>query len=124
MHILWKRKQATGNEVIHEVTPETGWSPNTVRTLLTRLAEKGVLEAEKVQLQKKEHVQMLYTPLLSREECVKVHGQSFLNRVFEGDAAELLVHFVKDGNLSSKQIAKLKTLLNTIPAQTEGGSDD
>jgi BlaI family penicillinase repressor len=119
MHVVWKRRHVTGNDVIAEVAPDTGWSPNTVRTLLTRLADKGILLAEKQHGPKREYPMMVYTPLVSREECIAAHGQSFLERVFDGDASELLVHFVKDRRLTPEQAAKLRSLLDTIPDEND-----
>ena len=107
MRVVWKSDAAvTSNDVIAEVVPETGWNPQTVRTLLTRLVEKGVLAASKVK------GVLYYTPLESREETIRVHGQSFLERVFEGNAREMLVHFIRDGAFSQKQIDELRNLLN------------
>ena len=115
MHIVWKLAdrsgRMTGNDVIADIVPDTGWSPNTVRTLLSRLVDKGILHAEKQRGKKKEYPTMVYTPLVSREECVTAHGQTFLERVFDGDASELLVHFVKDSRLTAEQIAKLREIL-------------
>jgi len=106
MHVIWKSDVAvTSNEVIAEVVPETGWNPQTVRTLLTRLVEKGVLATTKVK------GVLYYMPLASREESIRVHGQSFLERVFDGNAKELLVHFVRDGAFSQNQINELRELL-------------
>ena len=119
MHVVWKLGRVTGNEVIAEVAPDTGWSPNTVRTLLTRLADKGVLHAEKHRGPKREYPMMVYTPLVSREACIASHGQSFLERVFDGDASELLVHFVKDRRISPDQAAKLRELLDAIPDEND-----
>ncbi|MCL2348308.1 MAG: BlaI/MecI/CopY family transcriptional regulator [Planctomycetaceae bacterium] len=107
MHVVWKsEKPVTSNEVVVGVVPETGWNPQTVRTLLTRLVEKEVLAATK------EKGVLLYTPLATREESIRVHGQSFLERVFEGNAREMLVHFVRDRAFSPDQINELRKLLD------------
>ena len=107
MRAVWKSEAAvTSNEVIAEVVPVTGWNPQTVRTLLARLVEKGVLAATKVK------GVLLFTPLASREESIRVHGQSFLERVFEGNAREMLVHFIRDGAFSQQQIDELRKVLD------------
>ena len=107
MHVVWKSSAAmTSNDVIVEVVPTTGWNPQTVRTLLARLVEKKILAATK------EKGILLFTPLVTREASISVHGQSFLERVFEGNAREMLVHFVRDGAFSQKQIDELRELLN------------
>ena len=115
MHVLWKGGRQSSNDVVAEVVPETGWSPNTVRTLLVRLTEKGMLQADMERGEKKKYPLCYYTPLSTREECEAVHVQSFLQKVFEGDAARLLAHFVNETTLTPKQIAELRKKLEEIP---------
>lgn len=112
MHVIWENDRVTAQEVIDAVVPETGWNPNTVRTLLIRLTEKGILEVEKRKGEEKEYQICYYTPLYTREQCTAVHGQSFLKRVFRGDATRLLAHFVKDADLTPEQIDELRKQLN------------
>ena len=114
MHTLWNKGRLSSNDVIAEVVPETGWSPNTVRTLLTRLTEKGVLRADKGRGKEKDYPLCFYTPLYTREECEAVHVQSFLAKVFEGDASRLLAHFVRETSLTPEQIAELRKQLDEI----------
>lgn len=113
MHVLWKLGRASSNEIVAVLVPETQWSPNTIRTLLKRLAEKGVLEVEKHK-DETGHSVLLYTAKYSREECAKVHSQTFLEKVFQGDAAELLTHFVQDTELSTEQLSTLRAMLDQI----------
>ncbi len=112
MHVVWNHQRISANEVIAEVVPETGWSPNTVRTLLIRLVEKGILHVEKERGKEKEYLNSVYTPLYSREECESVHSRSFLERVFGGDTSRLLAHFVQDGDLTPEQVKELKKQLD------------
>ena len=114
MHVLWKGKRLSSTDVVAEVVPETGWSPNTVRTLLNRLTDKGVLQVEKERGKEKDYPLCFYTPLYTREECEAVHVQTFLEKVFEGDATRLLAHFVKETSLTAEQIAELRKTLEEI----------
>lgn len=111
MRAVWANPKSgrlgiTGSEIIAIVQAETGWSPKTVRTLLSRLVEKEVLHAEK------DEGILHYTARYAQHEAVSVHGKSFLERVFEGNARDLLVHFLKDGNLSQNDAEELRTLLD------------
>ncbi len=106
MQVIWKRRSATAAEVIAQLSPETGWQHRTIRTLLARLVEKGALSA------RSEGNRYVYTPLVSRARCIRQEIRAFLNKVFGGDAAELLVHFVRDTNIPAEEIDKLKRLLD------------
>jgi BlaI family transcriptional regulator, penicillinase repressor len=105
MQVVWERKAATAAEVIAALAG-TDWQHRTIRTLLARLVDKGVLAAEP------DGNRYLYRPLVSRSKCVRQEGQSFLKRVFGGDTAELLVHFVRGADISPEQIEELKRLLD------------
>ncbi len=106
MRIVWRRRAATAGEVIEELLPETGWSHRTVRTLLGRLVDKGALAAEE------EGNRYVYRPKASQLRCVRQEARSFVEKVFDGDAAELLIHFVRNEAISPEQIDELKRLLD------------
>ncbi|MGL6226908.1 MAG: BlaI/MecI/CopY family transcriptional regulator [Thermoguttaceae bacterium] len=111
MHVLWNRGRASSNEVVNAIVPETGWSPNTVRTLLARLSEKGILQVEKEKGKAKEYPTCYYTPNYSREACEMAHCRTFLERVFAGDTTRLLAHLVRDVGLTPEQIVQLREQL-------------
>ena len=116
MQVIWARRQATAAEVIEELTPVTGWSHRTVRTLLGRLAEKGVLSARQV------GHRYVYKPAVSRQKCVREASNAFLDKIFAGDPAELLAHFVQDAELSADEAAQLRALLEEKIKTAEAGS--
>lgn len=106
MQVVWDLKSATAAEVIERLTPQTGWSHRTVRTLLSRLVQKGVLSADE------DGHKNRYRSAVSRKRCVREASQSFLEKIFAGDPAELLVHFVQTSRISPEQIEQLKRLLD------------
>ncbi len=46
MEVIWQRPTATAAEVIAALASATDWKHRTIRTLLARLVEKGVLAAQ------------------------------------------------------------------------------
>ena len=106
MQVVWDREPVTAAEVIAALTPATGWRHRTIRTLLSRLVDKGVLTAAA------DGNRYLYRPLAARSKCVREESRSFLKKVFGGDAAELLAHFVRGADLPPEQIEELKRLLD------------
>lgn len=106
MQIVWLLRRATAADVIERLTPHTGWSHRTVRTLLARLVQKGALAAEE------DGHRYVYRAVVSRSRCVREAGRSFLDKVFAGDPAELLVHFVRNSDISEDEIDQLKRLLD------------
>ena len=107
MAVLWDRKAATAAEVIADLAASgSRWGHRTVRTLLARLVAKGALAAVA------DGNRYLYRPLARREACVRGEGHSFLQKVFGGDAAELLAHFVRRSDISPAEVEELKRLLD------------
>ena len=107
----------TAADVIDAVTPDTGWSHRTTRTLLGRLVGKGVLGRVP---DPDAPGRRLYAAAVSRRRCVRAEGRGFLNRVFAGDAGELLVHFAQGAALTPDQAAELRELLDDAERRGRG----
>jgi BlaI family penicillinase repressor len=107
MEALWKRSPQTASEVAKVLRRSTGWALNTVRTLLTRLVEKGALRTMENAAGVRE-----FTPAVEREACVRAESEDFLQRVFRGAAKPLLVHFAANSKLTSEEVRELKRLFD------------
>jgi BlaI family transcriptional regulator, penicillinase repressor len=106
MNVVWERSPISGADVAATLADDNKWHPKTVLTFLARLEGKGVLEVQR------EGRPQLYSPLLTREQCVLEEGDSFLQRVFRGATAPLLTHFVERAELTDDEIEDLQRLLN------------
>lgn len=106
MQVVWDLKSATAADVIERVAAPNGWNHRTVRTLLSRLVQKGALTVEE------DGHKNRYRPALSRQRCIREAGQSFLERIFAGEPAELLLHFVRTSSINPAEAEQLKKLLD------------
>ncbi|MDR1269295.1 MAG: BlaI/MecI/CopY family transcriptional regulator [Planctomycetaceae bacterium] len=106
MEVVWLRGEATAADIIDEITPDTGWTHQTVRTLLARLVQKGVLQTRPVRNY------YVYSPLVSREELVRNESESFLQRLFHGNTDSLLVHFVREGKVRQETLDRLQKMID------------
>jgi BlaI family penicillinase repressor len=107
MEVLWENSPLTAAEVATALRPAKRWADNTVRTLLTRLVEKGSLTTGGNAAGTR-----TFRPAVAREACVKAEGDSFLQRVFGGAAKPLLVHFARNSKLTAAEVKELKRLLD------------
>ena len=107
METLWDQAPRTASEVAKALHPRTGWALNTVRTLLSRLVEKGALQSAENASGVRE-----FSPALDREAVIRAESQSFLDRVFKGAAHPLLIHFATQSNLTPDEVEQLKALLD------------
>jgi BlaI family transcriptional regulator, penicillinase repressor len=106
MNLVWERSCVSGQDVIAALAEPCGWSAATVRTMLHRLVKKGALaftpDGNKYE----------YRAAVRRADCVRRAARSFLARVFNGEAAPLLAHFVKSGRFTPEELAELRELLD------------
>jgi BlaI family penicillinase repressor len=105
MQVLWTDSPLTANQIVQQLSPDSGWNPRTIKTMLNRLVNKGALRFDT------EGKRYLYRPAVSRETCVRGESRSFLRRVFGGKLAPMLAHFVEDEKLTRSEIEQLKRLL-------------
>ena len=112
MNVVWDRATVTAAGVFAGLPPGHGWKQKTVNTFLARLVDKGVLKVTK-----SDHVN-LYQARLRREACVARESESFLQRVFQGAAGPLLVHFCEQQDLSEADIRELEKLLKKKKGRT------
>ena len=107
MEALWESSPQTASELTKTLRPTMNWAENTVRTLLTRLMDKGALKtAENASGTR------TYLPAVKRESCVLAEGVSFMQRIFGGAAKPLLVHFAQNSKLTAEEVRELKKILD------------
>jgi BlaI family transcriptional regulator, penicillinase repressor len=113
MNVLWERSPRTASDVAQTLSEKTSWHPKTVKTLLGRLARKGVVRYEQA------GNLYLYTPAIPRQRYVRKESASFIERVFGGETTPALVHFVRNTRLTKEEIDELHRILDS---KTEAGS--
>jgi BlaI family penicillinase repressor len=59
-----------------------------------------------------------YRSRVRRTDCVRAASKTFLQRVFDGEPALLLAHFLKGSKLTSQQIDELRRILDEQEAQS------
>lgn len=107
MEALWESSPRTASEIARALRGTTGWAENTVRTLLSRLVEKGALE-----IRESAGSPRLYAPAAKRDDCVRAESASFLQRIFQGASKPLLVHFARNARLTPDEVRELKRILD------------
>ena len=108
MSVLWDEAPMSSYRIVERLSESTDWNPKTIKTLLSRLVKKGFLDYET------EANRYLYFPTVSRKDSVREESRSFIDRVFRGDPASMLLHFVKSVELSSDERDELRELLDRM----------
>jgi BlaI family transcriptional regulator, penicillinase repressor len=106
MTVAWKKSPVAASEIVEQLARKNDWHPRTIRTLLGRLVGKGALRAA---LDGKRY---LYEPRVTMEECVHHESRSFVERVFGGAPASMLLNLVKHAELTPEEIKQLRKILS------------
>lgn len=108
MEALWDRPRLTAAEVCEEVCIQRGWGLATVKTLLSRLVQKGAITAEP------DGRRFLYTPKIAREDYVGGESRRLVDRLFGGSAASLVAHLAETEALTDSDLAEIEALLKEL----------
>lgn len=107
MDVLWTESPLAASDVASRLS-QKNWNIRTVKTLLSRLAEKEVVGTEQ------DGRRYLYSPLVSKKAYAQGAVRKLTNRLFGGRAAPLVAHLAEGKGLSDQDIADLEALLEEL----------
>jgi BlaI family transcriptional regulator, penicillinase repressor len=111
LEALWERGEATIRDLRDLVYPEGGGSKfATVQKLLARLATKRLVG------RRKDDANWVFRPLVGREELIGGELRRVADRLGGNSMTPLLTYLVEAGELSAKERADLRRLLDDEPA--------
>jgi predicted transcriptional regulator len=108
MKVVWRLEKATVRDVYEALRARREIAYTTVMTMMKILEEKGYLKKARVERAYE------YRPAKPRQQVVGAMVRDFLDRVFDGAAAPLLVHLAKDKRLSKEDKDLIRRLAEEI----------
>lgn len=105
MKIVWERDSSTVRDVYESLVKTRKIAYTTVMTMMRILEQKGHLKKSSRQRA------YVYRPTKPKQKVVGAMVRDFLDRVFNGSAEPLLVHLVKEGELSKENLQKVSKML-------------
>ena len=103
MNKLWDAAPRTITELTAALKGETGWSKNTVITMLSRLDAKNAVYFEEGVRAKQ------YYPAVTRREAIREESKSVLEKV--GSVGLLMSAMVESRRLTERDLAELSEIL-------------
>jgi BlaI family transcriptional regulator, penicillinase repressor len=97
MKVVWRLEKATVRDVHEKLRARRDVAYTTVMTMMKILEEKGYLTKTTSERAYE------YRPAQPRNQVLGAMVRDFLDRVFDGAAAPLLLHLAKDGRLSKEE---------------------
>jgi len=102
---LWDNGSMTITELTRELGAITGWSKNTIITLLKRMIEKGA-----VNFVQEERAKRFY-PAINRTEAELEETESFLDKVYKGNVGLMISNLIGSEKLTNEQIEELRRII-------------
>lgn len=102
MSVLWEAgKPLPIADIRKAVQARKGWEPTTIKTLVQRLYQKGIIGQEKRE-------NFYYYPLVGEREYNDWATGNLIRKVYRGSAKELVAALVHSESLSAEDIEELR----------------
>jgi predicted transcriptional regulator len=108
MKVVWRLGSVTVRDVYEAMRAERTVAYTTIMTMMRILEEKGYL------LKSSSERAFVYTPAKPRQQVLGAMVRDFVDRVFDGASASLLLHLAKDNKLTDKQRKVVRKLIKDI----------
>ena len=109
---VWKEEPCTAPQIQQKLQKQTGWAYSTVRTLMDRMAAKGILSANK------ERNVTVYCSAITRSQAQRRELLYALKHAFNGALTPMVQCLLDAGELSEEELAGIEAL---IKAKRKGG---
>lgn len=105
MQVIWQQAPVRSVDVIRTLEDTKDWKPKTIKTLIRRLLDKGVISYTTEGNAYVYHVEIEETAYIDKET------NNFLSKIYNGSISRLMLNFVKDKKLSNDEISELIKIL-------------
>jgi predicted transcriptional regulator len=112
MGVLWELGSATVTEMREQLPVELAYT--TVLTILRNLEEKELVRHE---AEGRAH---RYFPRVARQVARRTAVGRLVNKLFQGSPEQLLVHLVRDRQLSADDLARIRRAIRPDDEQGDG----
>ena len=109
--VLWERGEASASEVHSALSEERGLALNTIKTMLRKMEEKGVVA------HREEGRTFVYHASLAESDVKKGMVGYVVQRMFAGDGAALVHHLIEAGEIDAAELDELRVRLSKQRAQ-------
>jgi BlaI family transcriptional regulator, penicillinase repressor len=111
--VVWDHEPCAAPTVQELLVRDKGWTYSTVRTLMDRMAVKGLLTTEKVR-----HL-TLFRTAVTRTQAQRGELQYALKHAFNGALAPMVQCLLENERLSSAELDELETFLREKRQQSK-----
>lgn len=108
MQLLWEDSPLSAAEISKALPDSLGWSPTTVKTMLSRLVGKGALATDP------DGRRFLYRPLVERQQLAAGQAGGLIDRLFGGRVSPLVAQLAEQREIDPEDLAELERLVRSL----------
>ncbi len=108
LSLLWDRAPLTAQDMAAAIGAANGWTLATVKTLASRLVQKGAVSAIA------DGRRFLYAPLVARDAVIAQESERLVDRLLGGRISPLVAHLAEREALSADDIAEIEAILRRL----------
>jgi BlaI family transcriptional regulator, penicillinase repressor len=105
INAIWEQEPCTAPAIQQLLEPKTSWTYSTVRTLMDRMAAKGLLLANK------ERNVTLYSSAITRAQAQRGELLYALRNAFNGALTPMVQCLIEAKHLNADELAELESLI-------------
>ncbi|MGE5221078.1 MAG: BlaI/MecI/CopY family transcriptional regulator [Omnitrophica WOR_2 bacterium] len=112
MNVVWEKGKVTVQDVKDTLEPRRSLAYTTIMTVMSRLAEKGMLDRQK------EGRAFYYTPAASQEKVAGSLLQSIVRRLYDGATGKAIAQLLEtEENVDDEELERLEELIRSRRAR-------
>jgi predicted transcriptional regulator len=108
LRVLWDRGVASLGEVCEALRVERPVATTTVATMLRVMLDKGLVRRKQAGGRGQQ-----WSAIVTHAAAAKSMVGKLVDGIFDGSAQQLVAHIVERGNLSDRELAELRTLIDS-----------
>ena len=109
MKVLWESNQSlTSNEILEKVKDKHQWNLASIMTVLARMVEKGYVYCDRSTRTN------YYSAVISKEQYRIEESETFLEKLYDKSAVNLIASLYHGRKISQKEIEELRNYLDLL----------
>ena len=106
MKVIWEKEPCAAGTVQESLAESRGWAYSTVKTTMDRMAEKGLLQIQRIR-----NLQ-LFKSRVSEVDAKRGEFRKMLKRAFDGALTPMMQFLIEHEGLSKDESQQLRKLVN------------